>query len=226
MSHALDQWLLPPKPVTSGQPITSAPAGSNLTGYYSNWDPAHGGVPSVPNPAATQAAAVSANAAALPGLAQIAAMVNAFTQNQLMQMLRSSIPNYAALSQKQSGVIGSELSGEVPQDVVSQIIQRGAERGILTGAPGSPNSSAAYLRALGLNSLGMMGQGVKDFSTQIAETPLGQPFDFTKLFVTPEQEQQAAMAANLYASAPVPSAAAAALNPVVSSGPRFVAPSW
>jgi hypothetical protein len=62
----------------------------------------------------------------------------------------------------------------LPQDVINQIAQQAAERGIATGTAGSPNANSAYLRSLGLNSLQMMGQGSQELSRSIADTPIPQ----------------------------------------------------
>lgn len=71
-------------------------------------------------------------------------------------------PAIAALNKQSFGNISSEFNGELPQDVVNQIAQRGAERGISTGV-GSANNGAAYLRALGLTSLDLTKQAQSAF---------------------------------------------------------------
>lgn len=97
--------------------------------------------------------------------------------------------------------IGSLLKGIIPSDVLSQLYQSGAERGIGIGSPGSPNANAAMLRALGLTSLGLQEQGLGDLSKVIAQVPI-QPSQTT----TQTTDLGAARAG--YAAAPDPRLAA------------------
>lgn len=60
--------------------------------------------------------------------------------------------------------IEEQLSGKLPSDVLSNLYQTGAEAGFRTGAPGGAASNAATLRALGLTSLGMQQQGLKNLN--------------------------------------------------------------
>jgi len=184
--------------------------GATLTpGPVNYFNPAYGGVPTVPNPTATAAAANAGNAANLPALEGTAANLNTFNQNQLLGQYNMAIPNYAALTQTASGNAMQELSGQVPTDVINQILQGAAERGITGGVTGSNNANAAYLRALGLTSIGQQATGMANLHQLTADAPIAPIFNPASMFVTPDQEQEAQMAANLYASAPVPSAAAA-----------------
>lgn len=178
--------------------------GAPSTGY----NPAYGGIPNVPNPTATAAAANAGNAANLPGLESTAANLNPFNQSQLLGQYNMAIPNYAALTQTASGNAMQQLSGQVPTDVINELLTGAAERGITGGMPGSPNSNAAYLRALGLTSIGQQATGMQNLHQLSADAPIAQPFNPASMFVTPEQQQEAQMAANLYASAPNPAAAA------------------
>lgn len=178
--------------------------GAPSTGY----NPAYGGIPNVPNPTATAGAANAGNAANLPALESTAANLNPFNQNQLLGQYSMAIPNYAALTRTASGNAMQQLTGEVPQDVISELLTGAAERGITGGMPGSPNSNAAYLRALGLTSIGQQATGMANLHQLTADAPVAQPFNPASMFVTPDQQQEAQMAANLYASAPNPAAAA------------------
>lgn len=200
---------------------TGGGAGGGATlspGPVNYYNPAYGGVPTVPNPTATAAAANAGNAANLPGLEGTAANLNTFNQGQLLGQYNMAIPNYAALTQTASGNAMQELQGQVPTDVINQLLTGAAERGITGGVPGSPNSNAAYLRALGLTSLGQQQQGMANLHQLTADAPIAQLFNPASMFVTPEQEQEAQMAANLYASAPNPTAAAEKAISLASAG--------
>lgn len=69
--------------------------------------------------------------------------------------LSSALPDYMTSMGNIGTNIASETAGQVPQDVISQLQQNGAESNTGTGA----SSNAAYLRALGLTSLGLETQG-------------------------------------------------------------------
>ncbi len=162
----------------------------------------------MPNPSATSASAIAANSANLSQLYSLFGGVNTFNAGQAHNQLALNMPNYNALTQQQSGLIGEELAGQLPQDVVDQILQRAAERGITTGNPGGPASNSSYLKALGLNSLDLTTKGLAHLSTAIHDTPTAPLANPASMFITPDQVQEAQMAANLYASAPNPAAAA------------------
>ena len=93
-------------------------------------------------------------------------------QNQYLK----NLPNYANMVGSRTENISQQLRGQLPQDVINQIGQQAAERGISGGSPGSPNANAAYLRALGLNSLQMQQQGNQNLSTAIGDTPVAPLF--------------------------------------------------
>ena len=58
------------------------------------------------------------------------------------QQAYGQLPNYNADISTLGTNINSEVSGQLPADVVNQIAQAGAERGVATGSPGSPNANA------------------------------------------------------------------------------------
>lgn len=195
-------------------------------GPVSAYNPAYGGIPTVPNPTATAGAANAGNAANLPELEGTASNLNTFNQGQLLGQYNMAIPNYAALTQTASGNAMSALQGQVPQDVINLLTQQGAERGITGGMPGSDNSNAAYLRALGLTSLGQMQTGMQDLHQLSADAPIAPIFNPSSMFVTPDQEQEAQMAANLYASAPNPAAAAQNAQSIATPPDKSGIPWW
>ena len=194
----------------SGFNLMSSGSSSGMPGSTYDWTAAYGGKPNVPDPTATASQAVSGNNANLPGIGNLASGIDASNTQNLSTALAAMIPDYANLTQSRSGDISSELSGQLPTDVIQQLQQQGAERGVSSGSPGSSNAGAAYLRALGLNSLQMQQQGMGNLAQAVTTTPLPKMFDPSSMLVSPEQQQSAAMAANMYASAPDPYAAAMA----------------
>jgi hypothetical protein len=93
------------------------------------------------------------------------------TTNVQTQDWISQMPNYGALSSQASGLAGTQMAGEVPRDVIQLLQQQAAERGIATGMPGSDNANAAYLRALGLTSLGLQQQGIQNYANLLQTSP-------------------------------------------------------
>jgi hypothetical protein len=83
-----------------------------------------------------------------------------------------SLPGYEGLASQSSGLAGTMMQGQLPPDVIAEIQQMAAERGLATGGdPTSPNASAAFLRALGLSSLGMQTQGEQMYERLLAGAP-------------------------------------------------------
>lgn len=173
----------------------------------SNYSPVYGGIPGVPDPNASARSAISGNTANLPQIQNLAGGVNQFNLTQALQALEASVPGLAKLNQQSSANIAQELAGEVPDDVVNNLITSAAERGILTGSPGSPNANAAYLRALGLTSLDQKKTGQANLSSAVARAPQVPLFNLSSMLTTPEMVQDADLSRNIYASAPVPEAA-------------------
>lgn len=134
---------------------------------------------------------------------QLAGNVNQFMTGQAMAPYLANLPNFATNMGKRSENTTAMLEGDLPQDVIQQIAQQAAERGIAGGAPSSPNSGAAYLRALGLNSLQMQQQGAQQFSQEIADTPvpeLWNPMAMHVPMIMGQQEEQAANRGMMFAN--------------------------
>lgn len=112
-----------------------------------------------------------------------AADINKFMTGQANAPFISNLPNYQQMVAQSSGNTLSNLKGEIPPDVLALIQQQAAERGVATGSPGSPNSNAAYLRALGLTSLQLQNQGEQNLTGAINRTPVPQLFNPASLYV-------------------------------------------
>lgn len=179
---------------------------------------AYGTRPTVPSPTVTAGTAIGGNIGNLGALYGLGGGINQFQAQQAGAQVATNLPGYKDLVAKSSGNIQDLLAGQIPEDVVSQIIQGAAERGIMTGSPGSPNANAALLRSLGLTSLGLQEKGETELTAAIGRTPTGGMFQPASMLVSPEQQQAAEAAGRLYASAPDPSAAAAASLRTASAG--------
>jgi hypothetical protein len=104
----------------------------------------------------------------------LANQANTFMTGQAAAPYLANLPNYANMVGQNTTNIGAQLKGQLPTDVINQIGQQAAERGVSTGSPGSPNANSAYLRALGLNSQQQMQQGSQNLGTAIQQTPVPQ----------------------------------------------------
>lgn len=86
-------------------------------------------------------------------------------------------------------------AGIVPSDVKTQLTQAAAERGVGIGSYGGPQTESSLLRALGLTSLGLQEQAIKDYATVIGAAP---GLNLQTLYETPSQkaarEQEAELA--------------------------------
>jgi hypothetical protein len=105
---------------------------------------------------------------------KIASDVNAYMTKAAVEPYRANLPQYDALVGKRSNVIADQMAGKVGDDVLQQLIQSAAERGIVTGSPMGSGSNAAYLRALGLTSMDLQNKGLTNFSKAIEDTPVPQ----------------------------------------------------
>ena len=179
---------------------------------------AYGSIPQLPQPQQTQQQAIAGN---LTNLGSLYGLGTGVTSNQNVLAasgLKQNLPGYQKMVGQSSQNIESLLKGQVPADVLAQMQQSAAERGIMTGSPGSPNSNAAYLRALGLTSLGLQQQGEGELTGAIQRTPQGQPFNLSSFLTTPEQQQQYGTAQAIYNAAPNPAAAAGANLSAAAAG--------
>lgn len=175
---------------------TTSFGGGGLPGNVYNYDPAYGGIPGVPDPGASATSALGGDIGNLGRIYGLAGGLDTFNANNAASNLTANVPGLAERSR-----------GQLPQDVINQIMQQAAERGISTGTSGSPNANGAYLRALGLTSLGVSTEAGREIGQAVGRAPI---LDTSRLVVTPEEQQNAQLMANIYRSAPIPSNAAGA----------------
>lgn len=147
-----------------------------------NYDPTYGGIPNLP---ATLTDTTSQ------------------TGTDIQAQMIKNLPNYQAMLGQDTSNIQSNLAGQLSPDVITQLQQQAAERGTMTGTPYSANSNAAYLRALGLNSLQLQQLGNTQLTAAMNRTPIQQ---------TQQGSQTTDLAAlrALYGAAPIPANAALA----------------
>lgn len=139
------------------------------------------------DPSRIQSQTIQGNIRAEQGAFDLASMANKFSAEELNKELERMLPGYGALRDSATGVIGSELRGEIPKDVERLLTQRAAEKGITLGTSGSGFESSDLLRNLGITSLQITQQGLDSASKWIASIPKAPQFDFTSMFFTPQQ---------------------------------------
>lgn len=125
----------------------------------------------------------------IPGIDQITQAINQLNLTAQQAANAARIPNATGLETQSSNLIGQELGGQVPADVISLLQQQGAERGAATGmAPGSPNANAAYLRALGLTSIDQQQRGEANLTSALGRNPGAPIVDPSRFVMTPYQQ--------------------------------------
>lgn len=191
---------------TPGTNTTGGPVGGGAT----NWTPEYGGIPNVANPLLGEAGALFGNMANFPAISLLAGEINRGQQGQLLANYEQASPGiFSALGEGLTG-IRSNIAGDISGGARAQMGIGAAERGLAGGQPGgTPMTNDMYLAALGKTSEAQSRLGQEQLMRYLAGLPVVQPYDVTREFVTGQQLTDAANMANLYASAPVPTAAAA-----------------
>lgn len=191
-----------PAPANLGGTSQSSTLGGGIGGWLGD---VYGSKYGIPNPVATAGSAISGNIGNLSGIYDLTVGADQAAAAGAQSELLANLPDYSGMLNQATTNVGQELQGQLPQDVVSQLQSNAAERGVAGGfGVNSPNNNAAFLRALGLTSLGEMQQGQQGFGQLVQETPQGPQFNPSTMMVTPEQEQAAQLAANQMAAAPDP----------------------
>ena len=126
------------------------------------------------------------------------------TNQKLENQYTGRLDNYDEMMKASSANITSMLGGQIPEDVRLMLEQNAAERGAGRGMSGADIGNLDYLRALGLTSLDLQGKGETAFTGAMGRLKDIPFFDFSKFYVTPEQQQAAAVGANKNAAAPQP----------------------
>lgn len=183
---------------------------AQVTGSAPTGESAFGSTPQLPSLQSTQRQAIGGNMTNLGALYGLAGNINQFQNQQAPLGLQENLPGYQNLLGQSSQNTQSLLQGQIPQDVINQLTQQAAERGVAMGSPGSPNANTALLSALGQTSLGLEQQGLQNFQTLAGMTPQVQPMDLSPYMVTPAQQQDVASSQAIYNAAPNPAAAAQA----------------
>lgn len=130
--------------------------------------------------------AAQSNLGAIGDITQLTQMINQINANAQRAANAGRIPGGAGLEGISSGNIGTALRGEVDPSVIQQLAQSAAERGIMSGSPGGPSSTAGYLRALGLNALDLMNTGQNWLTAAQGRNPAAPLFNPASMLLSPE----------------------------------------
>lgn len=79
------------------------------------------------------------------------------------EQISGVVPQLPTLTGTSANVIGSQLKGTVPTDVIKQIQDQAASWGVASGMPGSGLSQNLSLRNLGLNSMQQQQAGQTNY---------------------------------------------------------------
>jgi hypothetical protein len=150
------------------QPGVTAPIGSDLYNERVAYNQSRG----VPGGGAGQT----------PGLETgIAGNVNTFMQQQANLPFLMNLPYFQELRSTEAKGILDQLQGNLPEDVINQVIRQAAGRGISVGSPGSIN--AALLNQIAGGSTAMVESGRKALTGAIEETPRAELWNPISLYV-------------------------------------------
>ena len=151
-----------------------------------------GSKPSLPplpelNLGTEQSKAAANNLAVAPAAGKIAS----FTSDQILNMMRSVVPNFDQITGSVSKNIASELKGELPQDVQDKIQSSVAASNLASGTAGTGLGRNLTAKDLGLVSLDLTEKGLSSAESWMASTErLLAPAtaELTSMFVTPAQQ--------------------------------------
>jgi hypothetical protein len=139
---------------------------------------------------AVQRGTIEGNLANLAGAQELAAKQNKFNMEQLSQMLAAAVPGYKDILNQQSGLLQSQLRGEIPKDVQAAIQNAAAGRAVGGGYGGSGMGRNLVARDFGMTSYDITSRAMDSASRWMAATAaLTVPnlFDATSMFLSPGQ---------------------------------------
>lgn len=149
------------------------------------------------NPQGEQNKAIEGNLSALPKAQDLAGKVNEFNQAEMLKQIRNVLPNFDSLIGTNAANIGSQLKGEIPDDVAQNIYQSNVAKGLESGVGGgTQRTKNLTARDLGLTSLALKDKGFDSLNKWIgtARQQLSHPqMDVTSMFISPTTQLQFAV---------------------------------
>lgn len=203
-----------------GSPFYNNPAAGSLGGAPPfGYSGAYGGIPQVPDPSSSAAAAIQGALGNMGQFSNLANQVNPFNTGQLNTQLEQLMPGYGGAQTQNLMNIGQGLQGQLQNDVTNQIFNVGAGRGLIAGGGGAGgNTNAAILSAIGRTSYQQMQDATRNLAQTVQTTPRTPLLTPQSYFISPQEQQEAQTYANIYGAAPVPSEAARAAEDAARRG--------
>jgi hypothetical protein len=158
----------------------------------------------VPDPLEIARRTAQGNLANLADYEAYANKIDAAQYIKMMNQIRQGNPDYDKQVLLNAGMISDELAGKIPQDVVDQLTQLGAERGVQIGSPGSPNTNAALMKAFYDTSTRQQELGAKNYLNFQASIPRTTLTDPSKFGADPNSVYTAQLLANAINASPDP----------------------
>jgi hypothetical protein len=198
-------WSVP----TEGGPGAAGPAYAGAGSVLGTYNPASGGIPTVPNLQASQAQSATGNIGNFDDLANLAGQTNTFNLGQQTAQNRAGLPGYDSLMGQSSGNIGSALRGELYPDELAYLQDNAASFGVSSGVGGFDPTGTNFsgyrgLRNLGLSSDKRRAEGEQMLTNRLATLPRTQLFNPATNFTTTDQQQTTNQLRNTLGSAPIP----------------------
>lgn len=172
-------------------------------------------------------ATLQENIAAFPDITQLGGLYEQYMMGQFGDVLgpgfQQDILGGVGLATQEQGIARQELAGQIPQDVIDQIMRSSAMTSLLSGTAGGPMGMALSARDLGLTSLQLQQQGVQteqeaaNAIQRWANIAGGLTMRPDQYQITPQQQAALTMQNRLYQQATQQMAAniAAAPDPVL-----------
>lgn len=151
------------------------------------------------DPTAEQTAAIKGNQQNLPGAENLASNLNTFNQQQILGMLKNSIPGFDNILGQTSKTLQSQLRGEIPTDVSRAVSDNAASRSFGVGTSGSGFSRNLTARDLGTTSLAITNNAISSserWLSGVASMTMPQLANPSSMFITPQQRIDAAFKNN------------------------------
>lgn len=152
-----------------------------------------------------------------PTSAQITAGPAVGTAIGLGKQVYSQLPGYSTDIAGIGANVGSEIQGKLPQDVIDQLTNEAAARGVANGT-GAGAMNLDLLKTLGLNSLQLTQMGQQGLNTQLGQLPGAALYQNPNFYPGSAETLAAEQQNNLNAAAPNPTAAATAALHAAGSG--------
>lgn len=186
------------------------------------YNPAVGGIPSVPDPLKSIADAIAAYTKNLPALQALANVQTAANQEAQVKQITDLYPQFKANTAQLGANVADWAAGKLSTSTTNALTRAMMERGVAGGfGPDSGQTNAALMALMGKTSEALQGQGLTGQNTILAGLPKTTPTTVASLGMTPESIfsplYNAQLQAALYAAAPNP---ADAYNLAMSNATR------